>query len=257
VTKRKYHAGVSRISAIFLGLGLAACQNVTKLPDGQFSIMVAANNKLRSELMVAPNIPQSPFNYRAVKSCIYSGSTPDETGAIKSTHTELSIKASQNRFLVVANEDGKVTTALIQRNGKIDDFNGIVSNGQRVTADSFGNYASQRLAEDRNKNLNNAHVLNTISVVLPEYANAPRRVGDAVAEVKVEDGSMWATYYYKGTTQYRNTAAYVLDLERISGGMQDRIVVGFDVVDSKTMLPLLLVLDSGASSRIEQTSCQE
>ena len=145
----------------------------------------------------------------------------------------------------------------MERNGKIDDFNEVTNTGERVTSENFNQYAEQQLAASKERRLNNPHVLNTISVVLPEYSGSPRAINDVVAEVKMEDGSMWATYKYRGITQYRGSPAYVLDLERVPEGTQDKVVMGFDVVDSKSMLPLLLVLDAGTNSHLEQVSCSQ
>ena len=82
-------------------------------------------------------------------------------------------------------------------------------------------------------------------------------VGDWVAILPGEDLNPWAAWRFVGLTTYQGTQAAVLDLRRTMPAHVERgpILIGYNVVDLRNGLPLLVVLDAGSHIRTELEGC--
>jgi len=252
-------------SRIFVGalaaLLAAGCQSpIAILPDGQPSAMDGQNNQLRTQLTLSA-VPIGASVYVPVKGCTFTETRQPIGEPAQVIAVKVSIKKVRDRLLIVSNENGDSSTALIGRNGKIYDFNTAdPSDHHRVTTESYSSDVDAKLAKLREHNITaaaNPHVINEFSVLVPEYFAKSANPGDTVAVVYAEDGSIWANYVYRGMTHFHGADAQVMDLIRLmpNAASYGPIMIGFDVVDVRTRMPLLIVIDAGMKVRLEQVAC--
>jgi hypothetical protein len=240
---------------------LGGCQGTPLLVAGLPTAMDPADNAQRQQLAVNPVPTPTSLVYAPIKSCSYQVRQVDADGAEKLIRSTVSVKRVKDRLLVVETADGKVSTVLINASGKILDFNKVDPNSsRRVTSETFDTESHRQLDELKAKNPKalGAHVIQDISLVTPEFMAARLNVGDTAAVVKAEDGSVWGTYLYRGVADRAGSAAIVLDLTHVleSAPQYGPVLVGYALFDSKTMLPLTLVLDAGFKTHLDQVSCQ-
>jgi hypothetical protein len=222
--------------------------------------MSAESNGIRTQIAVNPIPLPNVLAYRPVTSCLYDETrTPFEKPTVR-TRGELSVKRVRDRYLVTSREGGRTSTALIGPRGKLYDFNLVDSDNTRATTETYGAEVDRKLAEinaSGDPRVTNAHVVNDFAVSIPDFAPNPRYPGDTAAVVVDESNNEWAVYKYRGLTQIGGITAAVLDLTRVfpDNPGYGPTLVGFDVVDLKTMLPVIVVLDAGIKVRAERISC--
>lgn len=81
-------------------------------------------------------------------------------------------------------------------------------------------------------------------------------VDATVARIADENGNTWAIIKYRGMMEFHgiNSAVFDYVMATPSASRQQRVVSGFSIVDIRTMMPLLLVLDAGSEMQLIQTS---
>lgn len=247
-----------------LAFTLTACQGITTLPDGQISIMHGVSNRLRGQLAITSVDPQIAVSYIPVKDCSYREMREALNEPQMERRLDLSIKAIENRLLVVIRGDyHNVSTYLISKSGKLYDFNAIdPSRSERVTPQNYEEVTNRKLRQmnaTRDPRYQALHLINEFSLAIPEYTTTFMRVGKTVAVVLSEDGNLWGEYKFRGTTLFGGIRAGVLDLVRtqVTLPQYGPTVVGFSVVDLTTMLPLIVVIDSGSTYQLERISCSQ
>lgn len=239
---------------------LAGCVSIVKLPDGQTSAMGAESNSLRAQLIINPTPLPTALAYKPVVSCLYRETRTPFGKPTVITQGQLSVRRVRDRYLVTSREEGRTSTALIGPHGKLYDFNLVDSNNERATTQTYNAEVDRKLAElnaTGDPRVNNAHVVNDFAVLIPDFAPNPRYPGDTAAVVLDEGNNDWAVYRYRGLTQVAGTTAAVLDLTRTFPDNPEigPSLVGFDVIDLRTMLPVLVVLDAGIQVKLESLSC--
>jgi hypothetical protein len=233
---------------------VVACQGIVTFPDGHPSAMNAENNRLRTQLLItAGPLPTSAI-YRPIN-CAYRLTRTPYKKPTTHSRIDVSIRPVAGRLLVASTVDGKVSTALIGTNGKLYDFNSVdLASNERDTPETFRQSAERTISQSDKQS---AHVINEFSALMPEYIRAPRNVGDTVAVVFSEDNAVWASYQYRGITSYNGEVGEVLDLTRVmaNNSQYGAAIVGFDIVDVKTTMPMLSVIDAGTKVRLERITC--
>ena len=223
--------------------------------------MSAENNQLRDGLSIRRAPLPAPLIYRVTGDCYYQSDVDPIRGEAAQRPVQMGIRRGLENLLFVSGRDGShIFTALIQPDGKIHSFNIEDDDGSKLTDRSFYERSLQKLKPFQQRwdaTLRQPHVLNELSLFLPEFSSLPRNAGDYAATVTEEDGSPWAIYKYRGLTQVDGVDAAVFDLTRIFPNHPEYgpSLVGFSVVDLRTMMPIRLVLDAGTQVRLERTSC--
>lgn len=244
---------------------LAACETVP-VPRPQLaplpprSVMSAANTRLREELPVVRIPLAGGLSYHSVTHCQFNESLSLATGGTAKRSSIITVKPIRNRLLITVTSGAVSSTILIDQQGKLFDYNIVdMVTGKRTTPESFAIYARTSLAEVRAKygpNVSGAHIIKGESW-LPMFVKTSADVDDTIANLLAEDDSVWGAYVYRGTTWYHGTAAAVIDITRkLDSRPRDApVVIGFDIINLKTMLPMLHVLDAGSTFRLEQMVC--
>jgi hypothetical protein len=252
------NAGLFLASIFLSGCGAL----VTRLPDGQVSVMNSDSNRLRGALAITPAPLHTPMAYIPIKQCSYVEFTNSIGGKLSEEPVDISLRIVKDRLLVVVRRNsGTTSTYLISERGTVHDFNTIdLSTGERVTPDNHSAMAYRKLNELKERRDHGAaspHVINEFSIWLPEYTKTRLSPGDIAASVLSEDGRTWAKYRYRGFTVFDGKTAAVLDLERLQGVNRSGgpVVVGFNIVDLDTMLPMIAVLNSGSNYLMKRVSC--
>jgi len=229
------------VLAVLASAALAGCQTMQGAASPSSSTMDSANLLLRSQLAVVPQpIPRLPL-YASVARCIYHQVSTRATAVPSDTRFELSIRPIRDRLLITLREGARASTALIGPDGTLHDFNLIDVEGRRWTMEGYG------------PGVGNGKLINQFMVAFPRYQQSLWNVGDSVAEVLSQDGTGWGHYVYRGLTTYGGSEAAVLDLVV---PVEGRLVqVAFNVVDIRTMTPVLNIFDAGSSTRLERERC--
>jgi hypothetical protein len=129
------------------------------------------------------------------------------------------------------------------------DFNLASDDGSRLTTESFQSNAAAMLKKSGQQGI----VVNQMTAIFPHYVPFPWRSGQVVATVRNQSAGEWARYIYKGTTVFAGNQAVVLDL--VAAASTGDVLVGFNVVDVKTMLPLLYVFQTQNQIRYNRINC--
>jgi hypothetical protein len=203
------------------------------------------------------------LSYPSTAMCWYDEKVHHKLGSTIPDHeykVRVSIRTVKGRLLLVMTSDnGSISSASIDPLGKLYDFN-IATDGpefERSNPGTAGQVATQILQRDQSIGVRK-HILNEISLEIPEYERAPQRPGDTVGHVRSEDGMDWANFVYRGVTSYNGMQAALFDIEYI--GPHDHPeygppLVGFIIVDAQTAMPILLAFKSGTEKHFEQISC--
>ncbi len=239
------------ILSVFL-ICLAGCYS--SLPDGQLTLMNRGNSQARGRINITPQIIYEPFIYKPVSSRTFQ-TTIDIPGQPQEFHRiDVSIRYIDDRVLVVGRENHEHRyTCLLSKNGKLYDFNFIDTQDGRVTTENYDERVKNRMKKLNSKKLNAPHVLNSLSLIYPEFKSPPYLPDEAAAKVISGNGKMWGEYKFRGITNYRQTEAVVFDLVRIqeTNPTIGEMVVGFSIVELNTMLPLFMVFDRHTTYTVE------
>ena len=264
-----YKKYLIKFNFFFTAIFLAGCQSITTLPDGQQSVMSAELNSQRVSLKINPIQHNQKLRYTPQKNCHYKESryTYSSNGA-ESYAINLTIKPIKEKYLVVIerNNSEKPSTALINPNGRILDFNlADPSDGTRFTTENYKDTVSEKERQLKEKvghmsTPKTIHFLNPISVFMPEFINSTHIIPNTiVAKVTSDDGSVWGNYVYQGVSIFNGKQVLVMDLKRKLETFPNKepVIVGFNLMDVSTKLPIYTALDSGSKIIIEYINCND
>jgi hypothetical protein len=225
--------------------------------------MTEQNNAFRSGLSIAQPMAPVSLTYTLIPHCTFHETVTPIVGSTRDTITDFKMKPVNDQFLLVIQHGAAPPdTMVIARNGHLIGFNyaSAVSNGNaRVSADNQAQNDDeliQRIRESRPA-APSPHAINEGTVYFPEYQATRLTVGAPAAIIRSEDRAPWATMRFMGVTRYGGKTAAVLDIEREMAAFKDRgpILIGMSIVDLRTSMPLLTVLDVGSHLRFEQIGC--
>lgn len=232
------------------GLGLAGCETLPSLPDGRTTTLDPPSAALRAGLAVSTESLSSLPAYAPVEGCAYIQMDADPATPERAVWN---VRPARDRLLVsMEAADGTVSTALIGPDGELFDFNlQDAGTGQRWSRETYGAMARERARQV------GGHVLNDVERLLPHFETSAARYGSVVARVHDERGAVWGQYIYAGTANYQGRRVVILDLMRVleTQPRAGQVVVGFNLVDAGTGLPLLSILQLGYRYRLEQSGC--
>jgi hypothetical protein len=236
-THGRWAASCGRLVALAAALTLSGCVSVATLPDGQSSIMSAPSNQQRAQLMISAVPTSVALNYRPFKNCSYHSSSVGFGQPSHQTDGQLTARKIRDRLLLVDDSDGAKSSILMDASGQIFDFNLTDSKGVQHTGDTQSG--------------------DQYSYMFPQFNQNALKPGDVAANVKTKDGKVMGSYLYRGTTQMHGMNGFVLDFVAMAPNTSyGALLTGFDVVESRTMVPLLLVTDAqGNKIQIETNSC--
>jgi hypothetical protein len=239
--------------ALFAGMmSLSGCAEL----GGMSSENMQLHDSLKitaSRLMVSP--------YGPVAGCVYTQDL-SKLGGTKITETFTLHSApvatnGENLFVTETATDNQVSSFLIDStSGKLLDFKSIdPTDGQRYTPENATQTAQEAFANmPPARQANDPHYINGFQLFMPEFDGVDFNPNDAVANVTQEDGNVWATYVYRGITEYNGVTGPLFDLMRTD--TKGTRLAGFMVFDTMNMTPLLSVLDSGTTATFTRRSCQ-
>lgn len=253
-----------KFGSIVLAAVLSGCSTTTTLTDGrQSTVPTEVMAELRS-LDIRPPAGPITLAYRAIDRCSYDLKAKKFTGASDASDLDVSIKSADGLyFLTIDKHTGEYTTALITAEGRIVDFNvgpdPVMPDLGRFNTKSQAavskEYIRRANAQRNPLTQGSPHVVNDISILFPEYRGPLTRPGEIAAIVKSEDGAAWGAYVLRGVTTYEARAAVVLELQRNVSNLGPT-VMGFDIVDAQTAMPMRHVIYAGTEQSLWQTSCK-
>jgi hypothetical protein len=238
-------------------LALGACASMPQAPAGALSGMSQVHNTERASLMILPvPLSQAPF-YRPAQACSYVQTTTAPNAKVPVERFTLEIKQARQNLVASLTSRLGTSTAVLGRDGQLIGYNVLGPDGVRRTPRNDRELSIAEAEKLRDSHGSTAHVVNSLTAIFPHYLKTSFAVEERVANVTAEDGSVWASYVYRGTTQWRGSNAAVLDLVRPFATARDAgpVHVGYLLVDLETKVPVLVVLDSGWSTRLERVSC--
>lgn len=225
-------------------LSLAACQTLPQVAGAGFSRMNSEDTQLRQSLVVTPQpLPRgaiyAPFR------CSYQVYNRRVNEEPVESQLRVTTTRVRERLLITINEGPNTSTALISATGQIFDFN--VRNFLGGGRYDSGTY--QQAMQGR------AGHVNELSVVFPYYSSAQPVPGQAASNLENQDRLALAKYFYRGTATYSGTNVGVFDLMLPSPDGGPAVILGFALMDTSTMAPVLVVIDGTWSLRFERTAC--
>lgn len=240
--------------AIFLS---AVCTGAEAMPGRWKPGLSKVNARTRAALVIAADAMSHSLVYAPAAPCTYRSTFTLYGQDPQVRISSVSLKPVRNRLLVSMLGPGENSTVLIDRSGMLYDFNLVNMNGTRSTSEDYQAGANEQAARTREKYGASSHAINDFTILYPHFIAGRRQVGDVVAEIADESGSLWGTYVYRGTTSYAGRQAVVIDLVHKLETRPDKppVAVGFNILDASTLAPLLLVLDAGSALRVERISC--
>lgn len=240
------------LPVLLAALALAGCQSVPGKGKSPNTTLGMASYGARNLLVVSPVPFTGAAQYRPVPRCTYRQDRVVANGPSAETRMSLSSRSVRDRLLLTMTEGAQTSTILISPDGTLHDFNVIAEGGRRVTTENIGQEAQRQLATMGQPY---AVAFNQITAVFPHYDRTAWSVGAPVATVRTQDGKDWAQYVYRGVTPYAGTQAAVLDLMSITSEGGQPTLIGYNLVDMTTMMPLLYVFETQNRLRLERLSC--
>lgn len=216
------------------------------MPDGQISLMTRDTNYNRKSLEINPETIATSFTYKAIKEGIFELSVTQPDSSTISMKIDFSIIPVRDRLLVVGKKNGDfVYSVLLSNHGKLHDYNFTLNKDDRITPETHKINSMKNVEERRRQGDKAPHVIELFALIYPEYTKLPpHSPGDTVAIVRAEDGNIWGEFRYRGTTNYKNKRAFVLDLVRtVEDSKKHEYLFGFNIIDPSTNLPYHLVFD--------------
>lgn len=228
-------------------MALSGCQSTSAGKEGPATTLQISNSRIRSQLAIRPELLVGAF-YRQVPICTYAhvrnvAGSPPVTG-----RAAVVVKPVRNRLLITLTEGSKSSTALIGPDGTMYDFNLIDDQGRRWTSETYA-------AEARRAAPNGEPVINQFTAMFPRYVKGPWTPGTVVGDVRTQDGILWAEYIYRGRTGFKGREAAVVDMVTVTAKKSTRRLVGFNIIDAVSLVPLLYVFQTQNEVRVEQISC--
>ena len=249
----------------FVAISLFGCTTISRFPHRQPTALTFDDYSLRSRLRVIP-VPLTLFKYMPIAACSYTETHATYNGSAITSHFQLSVNRWRDHLWVKITSDGLPATATIGDTGKLYDFDFVdPSTGQHVTPETYRWYADR---EDHlitgtlskvDRRVIGVHSVNEFTLMFPKYLSRSEHPGDIAAFMFDKYGVIWGAYRYRGIAVFHGKNVAVFDLTKVSySSHRNRpIVVGFNIVDPQTMVPLVVVFDAGWHFRIDQIACSK
>jgi hypothetical protein len=233
---------------------LSSCQTVsyTPPPQEERSVLDPASATARRNLVITTQSLTRVPGLGPVGNCQYlsSYSFSDHDEKRSFTQRISSVRSSPGRLLITLDYGGTISTAIIGTDGRIFDFNMAAANGARWTSDTYSQQARQTAARDGTQ----GEVINNFTIAHPRYLQSTWQPGSTVATILAEDGTIWGSMLYRGSSSYNGHIVAVLDI--IKERPIDTYDVGFSLIDTTNFLPVLVAVRSHYNLwRLEQISC--
>lgn len=237
---------------ILAGLASSCSLPLTTLPNGERSFMAPEANSLRSALKIDQQLsplnieyhPVEPIRYRSYSETfkIYN-KNPNKESVVK-------VKAVGDKFTIIIQNPGEVVDVLVvEKNGKLYDYNKgsltDICHQQHVIPETAKKCSAPLSNNWQKQYVKNPKMLSSNEFLFPEYLRPLSRSGQVVGVVRTFAGDEWGQIVYSGITDYNGRRAAVLDLMRRPTHLGYPYLVGFNVVDLETSLPLVAVISSG------------
>ncbi len=218
--------------------------------------MTAASNAERASFAITATPVVGPIRYAAVGQCAYLQNST-APAAPPSEQISITVRTVRNSLLVTIVESKGTSTAIIGTDGSLQTFNLVNAAGGRDTPSNYNQRAADAAARYTAQYGSTAHMINNFAAVYPHYLKPSWNPGDTVATLESEGGRPWAVHVYRGITSYKGRRAALIDIVRTldSAPAAGPLVVGWALVDTTTMAPLLFALDAGWKARLERLSC--
>lgn len=222
--------------------------------------MNSGNLQIHDSLQITTN-PIVLAPYGPILGCTYTQdlTTPNNVQITEqfNLHATPLTTNTNDLFVTETKTTNEISSYLIEINGgKLLDFNSIdPTDGQRYTPENATQVEAQAFANSPPaKYATNPQYLNGFELFMPEFEGANFVPNDEVAKVTQVDGNVWATYIYRGSTEYNGVQGALFDLMRTDeNGTR---LAGFMIFDLKTMTPILSILDAGTTAIFKRQSCQ-
>ena len=244
-----WHKRLKLVAAFGCLILAAGCQTMPRIPGSGVSALDAHYTQLRQTLAVSAvpfprNAAYVPFrcNYRAQVQAMGS--------SVSSTQPAVTVTPVRDRLLVTITDGANTSTALIGTAGHLYDFN--MANFLGGGRYDSGTY--QQVARQWQQATGSSSVINEFTLVFPQYVIQRPSPGQAASHVVNQDNVVWAKYIYQGLTTYNGVQAALFDLT-VPAGYNDTAVVGFSLVDTTTMAPVLTVVRAGSTLQFERVGC--
>jgi hypothetical protein len=244
------------MSLVTSGCGL------TVLSNGQISTMESEDNSLRTSLAIASVPLPIELSYLSTGTCLYDQTIAIVNGPRTDRQTKITIRPVRNYvYFAFDHGDGRVSGYLIDHVGKIYSYNSQqITSSEACTPETRERLDRDILAQARaNKPIfsGDAHVIDDFPVEFPQYIRESLMPGDVAAYVRSEGGGNWGRYRYVGITDYHGVRAAVFDLTRDPppGSTLRPLLVGFNIVDIRTAMPLYVGFKLGSTIQFRQIAC--
>jgi len=209
--------------------------------------------------------PRTAGEYHPVN-CVYNvGVGVTGMGASDDQFTVSIMRVPGDRLFVTT--DSKRTGAsgaMIDKKGKEYDFNLDTDpkKGPTVLGTPINMPKEQydAIAEQQKKHtlkLLDPHIINFLTIVIPDFSAASLQPGTVVAHAKMEGDDTWADFYYRGSVPYQGRdAAPLFDLVRVNGTGRTGLY-GFILWDNEHWVPLIMRVNLGLYTlKATMNTCQ-
>jgi hypothetical protein len=246
---RAYSRSLPLIVALALP-ALSGCQTAggqaAKAPGRSSSLLERRN------LTVSPvPLPRTPF-YGPVDQCSYSQMEAVPGSPASVSTISITVRPVRDKFMIAISQGGRMSSILITRDGTLRDFNVLDRSGTRLTTETYSEEANRRLAATGKPGV----MINQITAAFPHYLLPVWKPGSVVAAVQSQDGKDWAQMVYRGLATYKGSTAAVLDMVPAGAPTpENATLIGYNLIDVSTMMPLLYVFETSNRVRLERLSC--
>jgi hypothetical protein len=247
------------IAAAALALAVAGCAAPIAQAPALHEID-RENAATRVALAIAPTALRGPLAYRPFAPCTFRTRYLSVDRQASDTTLTMAAHPLRDRLRITMSDGTNNSMAMIGTDGQLHDFNMVDLDGRRWTSDGYVEQARRALAEAQVRQ--NAakpgvqlRMVNQLQIILPRYRLASWSPNDAVALVPDALGAPYARFLYRGTTRWQGQEAAVLDMMQIPSGGGAEYLIGYTLVDPRTLAPMLIAYSTGSSIRIERLSC--
>ena len=256
----------SAFFSVALALLLSACQSLSVVNQDQESSIDPSDAVLHDSFTLR-QVHRSVLLRYGERTCTYMISNNNKmlSSPINEARS-IMIIPFHDKYALVSSNGEHSSSAVMGSDGKVYDYN--AWNTYAPTEGPFTPETAYQVSKNEikmaNKVMNpltetNPHVVNEMSVELPFFERQVDVPGQIVAHVyTADDHAVWANYRFLGFSSYLGKDVAIIDLERKIPSIGNKvIIVGFNVIDITTAMPLLSVFKAGTETHLRQISCDK
>lgn len=262
-TSARTNTVVAALLQAALALAFAGCKGEApqQNPPPPRSTLSTEAQELRTRLPVETVPLKGSLWYRPVARCQFAEYISLGNKGSATNTTAITVKPLDNRLLLTKTTGKDVSTILTDQLGKLYDYNLIDSvTRQRSTPESFAKDARRWQAQARSTEAAVAPAAHMVKGVtwLPEFTARSATPGDTIAVLVGENNLVWARYVYRGAVSFKKSPGAVVDIVQTSDAQSKSgtVLIGFSIINLRTMLPLVHVFNAGQNYRLEQLECR-